>query len=104
MEDSGPIPVPITVLFMLNVLTIAEIKRRGIAAIEDGLRKGPLHILKRNRAAAVVLSEADYQRLIAGQAAPATGRSAVDWLLAQPASGARTQDAIDRDLHDERDW
>ncbi len=32
-----------------NTVTIAEIKRRGMAAIEDGLRRGPLHIVKRNQ-------------------------------------------------------
>ena len=29
---------------MNNTLTAAEIKRRGMAAIEEGLRKGPVHI------------------------------------------------------------
>jgi hypothetical protein len=36
-------------------LTIAEIKRRGMAAIEEGLQRGPIHIVKRNKPAAVVL-------------------------------------------------
>ncbi|MCP9815005.1 hypothetical protein [Synechococcus lacustris] len=40
-----------------NVLTSAELKRRGIAAIEQALQHGPVHLLKRNRSAAVVLSE-----------------------------------------------
>ncbi len=39
---------------MANVLTAAELKRRGMVAIEEGLRAGPLHILKRNKPAAVV--------------------------------------------------
>jgi hypothetical protein len=97
--------VPKTVRFMLNVLTIAEIKRRGIAAIEEGLRKGPLHILKRNRAAAVVLSEAEYQRLVQGQARPPeAGRGALAWLLGQPNDGVRSRASIDQDLHADRDW
>ena len=33
----------------MNTLTIAELTRRGMAAIEDGLRRGPVHIVKRNR-------------------------------------------------------
>ncbi len=41
----------------MNTLTFAEIKRRGMAAIEEGLRCGPVHIVKRNLPAAVVLSE-----------------------------------------------
>lgn len=43
----------------MNTLTVAEFKRRGMAAIEDGLRRGPVHIVKLNKAA-VVLSEDDY--------------------------------------------
>ncbi|MBK9608594.1 MAG: hypothetical protein IPO58_19950 [Betaproteobacteria bacterium] len=52
---------------MDNTLTIAEIKRRGMAAIDEGLRHGPVHIVKRNKLAAVVLSEDDYQRLTNGK-------------------------------------
>ena len=38
-----------------NVLTSAELKRRGIAAIEQALQHGPVHLLKRNRSAAVLI-------------------------------------------------
>ena len=47
----------------LDVLRSAELKRRGIAADEEALRAGPVHLLKRNRPAAVVLSTDDDQRL-----------------------------------------
>lgn len=47
----------------MNVLPIAEIKRRGMAAIEQTLRNGPVHIVKRNRPVAVVLSEDSYRAL-----------------------------------------
>jgi PHD/YefM family antitoxin component YafN of YafNO toxin-antitoxin module len=50
----------------MNTLTVSELKRRGMAAIEDGLRRGPVHILKRDRPLAVVLSEDEYQRLAHG--------------------------------------
>ena len=50
----------------MNTLTVSELKRRGMAAIEDGLRSGPVHIVKRNKPAAVVLTEAEYQRLAHG--------------------------------------
>ena len=33
----------------MNTLTVAELKRRGMAAIEEGLRRGPLHIVKRSQ-------------------------------------------------------
>ena len=32
----------------LNVLRSAELKRRGIAAVEEALRAGAVHLLKRN--------------------------------------------------------
>lgn len=88
----------------VNTLTAAELKRRGMAAIEDGLRRGPLHIVKRNRPAAVVLSEDDYQRLTHGEAAAPDGLSAVQWLLSQPAAGRRSKAKIDTDLKAERNW
>ncbi len=37
---------------MDHVLTAAELKRRGMVAIEEGLRADPWHILKRNKPAA----------------------------------------------------
>jgi len=88
---------------MNNTVTVAEIKRRGMAAIEDGLRRGPLHIVKRNKPAAVVLSEDEYLRLVNGKAAQ-TGLTAVQWLLGQPAAGKRSKADIDAGLNAERAW
>jgi prevent-host-death family protein len=89
---------------MTNTLTVAEIKRRGMAAIEEGLRRGPVHIVKRNKPAAVVLSEEDYQRLVGGKAPMAPGLTAMQWLLAQPAIGTRSKAEIDAALAEERNW
>ena len=89
---------------MNNVLTVAEIKRRGMAAIEEGLQHGPVHILKRNKLAAVVLSEDEYQRLAHGRVATPDGMTAVQWLLAQPAAGKRSKAQMDADLKAERAW
>ncbi|MGH8111380.1 MAG: hypothetical protein ACREPL_05515 [Rhodanobacteraceae bacterium] len=44
---------------MENTPTAAELKRRGAAAIENGLKRGPIHLMKRNKAAAVVVSESE---------------------------------------------
>ena len=88
----------------MNTLTVAELKRRGMAAIEEGLRRGPVHIVKRNRPAAVVLSEDDYQRLAQGKAAAPSGLTAMQWLLSRPASGRRSKAKIDADLKAERNW
>ncbi|MBK7472755.1 MAG: type II toxin-antitoxin system Phd/YefM family antitoxin [Betaproteobacteria bacterium] len=89
---------------MNNTLTIAEIKRRGMAAIDEGLRHGPVHIVKRNKLAAVVLSEDDYQRLTNGKTKSPSGMTAVQWLLNQPAVGKRSKVQIDAGLKVERAW
>jgi hypothetical protein len=89
---------------MNNTLTAAELKRRGMAAIEDGLRHGPVHIVKRNRPAAVVLSEDDYQRLASGKAVTPPGMTAVQWLLGQPTTAKRSKAQIDSTLKAERNW
>jgi prevent-host-death family protein len=89
---------------MNNTLTVAMLKRRGMAAIEEGLRRGPIHIVKRNKPAAVVLSEDEYARLIGSQPGKLPGQTAVQWLLAQPASGLRSKEDIDDALNAERNW
>jgi hypothetical protein len=90
----------------LNVLRSAELKRRGIAAVEEALRSGPVHLLKRNSPSAVVLSEAEYNRLRRQADRPAAaGQSCLDCLLdLPPASEGRSKEAIDADLQQERDW
>lgn len=47
-----------------NTLTAGELKRRGLAAIEEKLRLGPVHVIKRNRPAVVVLSEEEFAELV----------------------------------------
>jgi len=74
----------------LNVLRSAELKRRGIAAVEDALRAGPVFLLKRNRPAAVVLSADAYQDLQRSVAQPVMAApSCLEWLLNVPTSGGR---------------
>ncbi len=88
----------------MNTLTVSELKRRGMAAIEDGLRRGPVHIVKRNKPAAVVLTEAEYQRLTHGRVAAPGGITAVQWLLNQRPAGKCGKAQIDAVLKAERDW
>jgi len=89
---------------MENTITISEIKRRGMAAITDHLRLGPTHVVKRNKRAAVILSEDEYQRLVAQHAPQLPGMTALEWLIAQPSTGSRSRAAIDADLQAERSW
>lgn len=88
----------------MNTLTVAELKRRGMAAIEEGLRRGPVHIVKRNKPAAVVISEDEYQRLAHGRVVNPAGTTALQWLLSQSPTGRRSKAQIDADLKAGRDW
>jgi len=47
----------------MNSIPAQEIKRRGIAAVDEALRNGPVHIIKNNRPSYVVLTEAAYAEL-----------------------------------------
>ncbi len=89
---------------MNNILTVATLKRRGMAAIEEGLQRGPVHIVKRNKPAAVILTEDQYQRLLSGRPSAAPGLTAVQWLLSQPSAGTRSKADIDAQLSGEREW
>ena len=72
---------------MDNTITVVEIKRRGMTAIEEALRRGPVHLIKRNRPAAVILSEQQYQWILHQQVTgTAPAESAIAWLLAHPLS------------------
>lgn len=87
----------------MNSLTAAELKRRGMAGIEEGLRRGPVHLVKRNKPAAVVLSAEDYARLSQSKSVKLPGVTAVQWLLSQPPTGKRRKQQLDKALRAERD-
>lgn len=48
----------------MNTIAAQEIKRKGISAVDDALKEGPVHIIKNNQPQYVVLSEARYHELI----------------------------------------
>jgi len=48
----------------MNIITVAQIKRSGFAALDAALAHGPVHLKKRNRPSAVLLSTADYEDLL----------------------------------------
>ena len=48
----------------MTMIAVQEIKRRGISAVDDALASGPVHLIKSNRAAYVVMSEQDYQNML----------------------------------------
>ena len=41
-----------------------EIKRKGISAVDEALKEGPVHVIKNNQPQYVVLSEERYRELI----------------------------------------
>ena len=48
----------------MNTIAAQNIKRRGISAVDEALKKGPVHVVKNNQPQYVVLSEERYRELI----------------------------------------
>jgi len=51
----------------MNAIPAREIKRRGIAAVDDLIAKGDVHIIRNNQPQYVVLSQERYQELLEAQ-------------------------------------
>ncbi len=51
----------------MNAIAAQEIKRRGIAAVDDLIVNGDVHVIRNNQPQYVVLSEARYQELIVAE-------------------------------------
>lgn len=85
----------------MHTLSALEVKRRGVAALEEALKHGPVHIIKNNRPACVVLSEEDYA-LIMKQHKLETA-SLWDLLEKRPWKGKRSKKEIDKQIDQERD-
>lgn len=51
----------------MNAIPAQEIKRRGIAAVDDLIEKGDVHVIRNNRPQYVVLSEERYRELVAAE-------------------------------------
>jgi len=48
----------------MNTIPAQEIKRRGIAAVDELIANGAVHVIRNNQPQYVVLSEARYQALL----------------------------------------
>jgi PHD/YefM family antitoxin component YafN of YafNO toxin-antitoxin module len=79
----------------MNTIPAQEIKRRGISALDELLKQGPVHVIKNNRPRYVVMTEDEYARL--------KERPALWDLLDRPARGTRSKEEIDAQLQAERD-
>jgi PHD/YefM family antitoxin component YafN of YafNO toxin-antitoxin module len=49
----------------VNTVPAQELKRRGIAAVDDLIAEGDVHVIRNNRPQYVVMSEERYQELLA---------------------------------------
>ena len=48
----------------MNTVAAQEIKRKGITAVDEALKVGPVHIIKNNQPQYVVITETRYRELI----------------------------------------
>ena len=48
----------------MNTIPAQEIKRRGISAVDEVLKDGPVHVIKNNQPQYVVISEEHYNELV----------------------------------------
>jgi hypothetical protein len=95
----------------MDVLTVGEIKRRGMTFIEadcgwltrklltvaeKGLRYGPVRAAQSNQPAVLMLSEGGYQALCQPGEQELPGMTALQWLVSQPPRGHRTKGQIDQ--------
>jgi PHD/YefM family antitoxin component YafN of YafNO toxin-antitoxin module len=68
-----------------------EIKRRGVAAVEGLISKGPVHVVKNNKASFVMLSEKDYETLLSDLAEARLAASEADLKAGRVKRGSAKQ-------------
>ena len=87
----------------MNFIPAQEIKRRGIAAVDDLIAKGDLHVIRNNQPQYVVLSEERYQELIAAEreACHARVRASLEDVKAGKVKTFKTADDLLRALDEE---
>ncbi|MBA4394478.1 MAG: prevent-host-death protein [Desulfobacca sp.] len=51
----------------MNIIPAQEIKRRGLAAVDELIDKGDLHVIRNNQPQYVVILEERYQELIVAE-------------------------------------
>ena len=48
----------------MKAIAAQDIKRKGISAVDEALKEGPVHVIKNNQPQYVVLTETRYRELI----------------------------------------
>lgn len=51
--------------YPVRTIPAKEIKRRGISAVDEHVRDGPVHVIRNDQPAYVIMDEAQYQELLA---------------------------------------
>lgn len=90
----------------MQTISGSEVSSRGLAALEKMLDNGPVHVIKDDRLAYVVLTEAEYSRLKTRPASSTGIRPGVwDILLGAPTPDVqrRSRESIDADIAANRD-
>ena len=84
----------------MNAIPAREIKRRGMAAVDDVIAKGDVHVIRDNRLQYVVLSEERYQELLEAQEEATEARllASLEDLKAGRVKRGTAEDLI-RELH-----
>ena len=87
----------------MSSIPAQDIKRRGISAVDEALRDGPVHVIKNNRPSYVVLTEAAYAELLESSrdAARARLRESLNDLDAGRTNRYENVDALMQALDDE---
>jgi PHD/YefM family antitoxin component YafN of YafNO toxin-antitoxin module len=80
----------------MNTVPAQEIKRRGIAVVDELIAKGDLHIIRNNQPQYVVLSQERYEELLEAQeeAAEARTRASLEDLRAGRVKRGTAEDLI----------
>jgi len=84
---------------MENTITAQEIKRRGISAVDEALRHGPVHVIQRNRPRYVILREEDYRCMMD---LPRARTALWNQILEAASEAGRSKQEIDEQLQEER--
>ena len=86
------------------VLVISEAKRLGVAAIEEGFRRDPVHTVERKRPAGFERAEADHLASCQSGRLEVPGLTTLASLTLQPPTRWRTKAQIDNRLREDRAW
>jgi len=58
----------------MNTVAAQDIKRKGISAVDEALKEGPVYVIKNNQPQYVVLTEVRYRELIEAEDEAYTAR------------------------------